>query len=158
MKTRPLPDPYIRPAAPAVGTTLLDGNEGARPDCELRDALAQEVAPFDSERFATLYRDYPSREPLRRDLARRFGIEPARVAVTAGADGAIDRLFRAFLQPGDEVLTALPTFEMFPRFAALAGASLRGVVRDGAFPVDALIANAGPRTRVAAAPRHGLPP
>lgn len=149
MKTRPLPDPYIRPAAPEVGTTLLDGNEGARPDRELRDALAHEVAPFDSESFATLYRDYPSREPLRRDLARRFGIEPARVAVTAGADGAIDRLFRAFLQPGDEVLTALPTFEMFPRFAALAGASLRGVIRDGAFPVDALIANAGPRTRVA---------
>ena len=148
MRPRPLPDRYVRPVARDREVTLLDGNEGARPDRALREALAHEIVPSDAARFSAIYRDYPSREPLQRDLARHFGIEPEGVAVTAGADGAIDRIFRAFLSAGDEVLTVLPTFEMFPRFAALAGASLCGVPRDGAFPTSDLIAAAGPRTRI----------
>jgi histidinol-phosphate/aromatic aminotransferase/cobyric acid decarboxylase-like protein len=147
---RPLPSAYTREKPREQGALALDGNEGLRPDAALRALLAGAAAPADLETFAANFRDYPSSSALRADLAARFGLGIDRLAVTAGADGAIDRLFRAFLATGDEVLTVAPTFEMFPRFAALAGASLRSVPRRGdRFPVDEMVGAATPRTRIA---------
>jgi histidinol-phosphate aminotransferase len=144
---RSLPPPYRRSAVDPL-FVRLDGNEGAVADPVVLDELARSLRG-DAVRAARLLRDYPSSEPLRELLAQRFAVDRTRVAVTAGADGALDRLFRAYLEPGDEVLVAEPTFEMFPRFAALAGSTLVGAPWRAEFPVDALVAVAGPRARMA---------
>src|SRR6185503_5020516 len=47
-----------------------------------------------------------------------------RVIVTAGADEALDRIYRAYAGPDRPVLLPEPTFEMLEHFAELAGAPL----------------------------------
>ncbi len=119
----------------------LDGNEGAYPPAE----LVAEV----QERGAELLRRYPDRSALERLLAERMGVTPEQVLVTAGADDAIDRVMRAFLAGGREILLPRPTFEMIARYAALAGGQVseQARPREG-FPVDALLEAASERTAV----------
>lgn len=84
-------------------------------------------------------RRYPDARTLERALAARFELAPEQVLVTAGADDALDRACRAFLGPRRALVMPVPGFEMLERYAALAGAELRGVPwRRGALPVDAL--------------------
>ncbi|MFB6221306.1 MAG: histidinol-phosphate transaminase [Halolamina sp.] len=46
-------------------------------------------------------------------LAEKWGVEPEQVWVSPGADGAIDYLSRAMLDPGDEVLVPEPGFSYY---------------------------------------------
>ena len=46
-------------------------------------------------------------------LADRWGVDPARVWVSPGADGALDYLSRATLEPGDRVLVPTPGFAYY---------------------------------------------
>ena len=90
---------------------------------------------------------YPDTAPLQRLLADHLGIGTDRVLVTAGADDALDRIFRAMLAPGREVVLTTPTFEMLPRFARVTGATLVEVPWDGeSLPVDALVQAITPDT------------
>ena len=94
---------------------------------------------------------YPDRGLLTRALARRLDVDPSRVLSTAGSDDALERSFRLLLAPGTEALLATPTFEMLPRFAQWAGASVVEVPwPSGHFPVEAFLAQVTPRTRVIA--------
>lgn len=134
--------PYSRPAPLAPGSLRLDGNEGSRPEPELlRDLAGQPVE---------LLRDYPDLGALTERIAARHGLDPRRVVVTDGADGAMDRLFRAYLEPGRELLTPVPTFEMIHRFAAACGATVRSVPWLGPFPLREITAAIGPATALAA--------
>lgn len=120
----------------------LDGNEGAAPAPSFLRVI--ENAP-------ELLRVYPKTASLEAALAEKLGVDPARVVVTAGADEALDRLCRAFLAPGREIVLPSPTFEMLPRYAALAGATCAPISwMQGALPVDAMIAAASPRTAMVA--------
>ncbi|MFH2052523.1 MAG: aminotransferase class I/II-fold pyridoxal phosphate-dependent enzyme [bacterium] len=125
---------YRRAPAPA-GALRLDANEGP--------ASGRPWTWPDAEAL----RRYPDASFLEREIAGRFGLDPARVLVTAGADDAIDRLCRRFLGPGRDLVLSEPTFEMFLRYAALAGAEARSVPWwDGPYPVEGIAALCGPRT------------
>ena len=94
---------------------------------------------------------YPDRAPLTAALARRLGLGPERVLVTAGSDDALERAFRLVLAPGREAILTRPTFEMLPRFARLAGATVVEVPWPrGPFPVDAIRRAVTPRTALVA--------
>lgn len=43
---------------------------------------------------------HPAGEPLRSQLARRYGLAPENILVGAGADGLLDLVFGPFLRPG----------------------------------------------------------
>ncbi|MEC9374132.1 MAG: histidinol-phosphate transaminase, partial [Planctomycetota bacterium] len=78
-------------------------------------------------------------------------VAPDNILATAGADEAIDRLCRALLNPGDTLLTHTPSFEMIPRYAALAGAETRALPwPSGPFPTAAFINELTPDTPLAA--------
>jgi len=86
---------------------------------------------------------------------RRFwgtDYDPAsEVLVTAGASEALAATALAFCEPGDEIVTFEPAYDMYPAVAALAGARLRAVPLDPpdfALDTAALRAAIGPRTRL----------
>jgi histidinol-phosphate aminotransferase len=96
-------------------------------------------------------RRYPDASRLAAKLAVRFGIGSEQVLVTAGADDALERACRAILGPDRDAILTSPTFEMLPRYVALAGATAVAVAwPEGAFPVAAVIASATPRTALIA--------
>ena len=103
---------YHVPRHPAPIDLALHANEGPPVPAAL----------FDSVRDPELARRYPSAARLEAVLAQRLGIEPGRLRVTAGADEALDRAFRAFVAPDDTVVLPSPTFVMLPHYARLAGA------------------------------------
>jgi histidinol-phosphate aminotransferase len=76
-------------------------------------------------------------------------VDPRRVLVTAGGDEAIDRICRAYLTSGSELIQPTPTFEMIARYAGLAGANVVSVPwPQGAYPTDEVIARINSATRV----------
>ena len=111
----------------------LNNNEGPRAP----RALLAELAALDPE----LLRRYPDAAAVETALAARVGVSPDRVVVTAGADEALDRIYRAYAGPDRPVLLPEPTFEMLEHFAELAGAPLVRVPwLTDAFPLEAILA------------------
>jgi histidinol-phosphate aminotransferase len=138
--TRVPSSPYLRPVPIASDTLRLDGNEGSEPPGALLAMAA--TLPLES------LRNYPDLEPLQRAIAARHGVEADRVVVTAGADDAMDRVFRAFAGPGDEVIVPTPTFEMVHRFAQTSGAEVRTTPWGNRFPLAEVAALIGDATRM----------
>jgi histidinol-phosphate aminotransferase len=132
---------YRRPEA-RPDALRLDGNEGNQPDPELLESVAR--------LGSDVLRNYPDLTELQREIAGRFNIDADRVVVTAGADDAIDRVCRAFLEQGRELLLPIPTFEMLHRFAATAGGSIVTIPWHNAFPTAAVIDRIGERTTLIA--------
>lgn len=127
------------------GELLLDLNEGAPVLSDTQ--LAQIVGDAGVERLGR----YPDASALTSKLAERLGVDAQRVLVTGGGDDAIDRLCRARLGQGEEIVLPSPTFEMIGRYARLAGATVRRVAWwGGAFPLEEIINASGARTRVVA--------
>ncbi|MCG3125926.1 MAG: Histidinol-phosphate aminotransferase [Phycisphaerae bacterium] len=131
--------PYRVPRVAAPLDLFLDGNEGAVPSMALIDVL-HAAGP-------EVLRRYPDAAALEALLARRLGVAAENVLVTAGGDEALDRAARAVLGPCRELLLPVPSFEMFPRYARLAGADVVSVDWPGGpFPIDAVLAAISPRT------------
>ena len=121
----------------------LNSNEAVSSSRE----LLAELASGDVE----LLRRYPDVAPLEQALAAMFGVDANRVIVTAGADEAIDRICRAYLEPGRTLLLPEPSFDMFDRFAALANGEVTHVPWTGdAFPTAAFESQIDARTAVIA--------
>ncbi len=119
----------------------LDSNEGPPPP----RALLTELAALEPE----LLRRYSDASVLEAALADRIGVTPERVVVTAGADEALDRICRAYAGPHRSVLLPVPTFDMFERFAALAGAPIVRVPwSESVFPADDVLSRLDARTGV----------
>ena len=130
---------YSVPKHPAPIDLKLDANEGGAPDAALLKRI-QEIGP-------DVMRRYPDASAVQRLLAMRNGVEPANLIVTAGADDALDRLCRAVLAPGRELLLTNPSFEMLPRYARIVGASIREVKWwSGAFPTDEMLREIKPNS------------
>ena len=94
------------------------------------------------------YPDGPSTE-LRAALATAHGIDAARIVCGAGSDELLALLARAYAGPGDEILYSQYGFLVY-RLAAL-GVGARPVAAPEAAhtaDIDALLALAGPRTRI----------
>ncbi len=129
--TRVPTTPYTRPQPLRADTLRLDGNEGSHSSAHLVGNLI--------DRAPSLLRHYPDPTDLEQLLAARLGVAAECVVVTAGADEAIDRCFRAYLEPGRDLILPVPTFEMLHRFAALAGANVVTVPWVDEFPTDAVV-------------------
>ena len=131
-------EPYSRPFLDGPDVLRLDGNEGNRPSAELLDHLAS-LDP-------AVLRNYPDVAELQAEIAAHWEIDYARVVITAGADDALDRLCRAYLGTGRQLVLPVPAFEMLYRFVEIAGGDLVTVPWRGAFPVEEVIASVGPAT------------
>jgi histidinol-phosphate aminotransferase len=140
--SRLAPVGYARPKPRDAGVLRLDSNEGPLPP----RALLADLANADPE----LLRRYRDARALEAALATRFGVTAERVIVTAGADEAIDRACRAFLEPGRTALLPDPTFELFEAFATLAGGDVQLVPwpAGGPFPIDAFVERLDARTGI----------
>ena len=123
--------PYAGPSVVRPGMLKLDGNEGSVPDPDLLASLAGEDP--------ALLREYPDSRELEAEIAASLGVEPGRVVVTAGADDALDRTFRAFLRPGRSAVLPVPTFEMMYRFAAVTGGEVKAVPWKDTFPLEGIL-------------------
>ena len=118
----------------------LDANEGQPPSLTLPDWIQPE----------RIYR-YPEKVALEQQLAALHGLLPEQVLVTGGGDEAIDRICRAFLCPGREILTTDPTFEMIGRYARLTGGGVQSVNwSDGPYPLAEVLDTVSDRTAVIA--------
>ena len=135
--------PYTVPRHPASITLRLDGNEGAPPSPRVLESLST-LTPESLQR-------YPSPRPLEAELARRFGVPPGSVLVTAGGDEGLMRICRAFLGPGRNFVMPEPSFEMIRRYATGTGAEVRSLPypSDG-YPTDNVIAACDEHTAMVA--------
>jgi histidinol-phosphate aminotransferase len=86
---------------------------------------------------------------LRDALAQRLGVRFEEVTVGAGADGLIDCLSQAILDPGDEIICGWPSFPSYVIDAVkLGGVCVRVPLRDDRYDLDAMLAAIGPRTNI----------
>jgi histidinol-phosphate aminotransferase len=86
---------------------------------------------------------------LRSALAERHHVAFEEVVVGAGADGVIDLLSQATLEPGDEIVCGWPSFPSYVLDAVKLGAVARKVpLREHCYDLDALLDAVGPRTKV----------
>ncbi len=113
----PIALPGSRPGdatGPGGEPIKLDGNENVY-GCSPR--VRQALAAFDR---AHLYPD-PEQRELQEALAGYVGIGPEHILPTAGSDEMIDLLARLVLEPGDSIVTCVPTFGMYSFIAEVAG-------------------------------------
>jgi histidinol-phosphate aminotransferase len=86
---------------------------------------------------------------LRTELAERHGVAFDEVIVGAGADGIIDLLAQATLDPGDDVVCGWPSFPSYVLTAMKLGAEARRVpLQEQTYDLDALLASIGPHTKL----------
>src|SRR3954470_20113199 len=82
-------------------------------------------------------------------LADRHAVAFEEVCVGAGADGCIDMLSQAVLDPGDEVVCGWPSFPSYVIYASKQGAKVVTVpLRDHRYDLDALLGAVTPRTKL----------
>jgi histidinol-phosphate aminotransferase len=90
----------------------------------------------------------PTAEELRRELGRRNGVEPDRVAVGHGAAQLLSAAAQVLLGSGDELLTPWPSYGLYPVMAQRAGA--RATPVPGGHDPERLLAAVTPATRAIA--------
>ncbi len=153
--TTPNPRPGILDITPYVGGKASAGPGTARPTIKLssnESALGPSPRAVEAYRAAaaTLHR-YPDggATALREALAARHGLDPDRIVCGNGSDELLSLIARAYAGPGDEVLYSAYGFLVYPIAAKSAGATpVAAPERDLSTDVDALIARAGPKTRI----------
>ena len=86
---------------------------------------------------------------LNEALAARHGVAFEQIAVGAGADGCLDMLSQATLDPGDEVVCCWPSFPSYVIYARKQGAAAVTVpLREQRYDLDALVDATTPRTKL----------
>ena len=86
---------------------------------------------------------------LRTALAGRHGVRFEEIVVGGGADGVIDLLSQATLDPGDEIVCGWPSFPSYVLDALKLGAApVKVPLRGHAYDLDALLAAITPRTKL----------
>jgi histidinol-phosphate aminotransferase len=107
----------------------LDANEnpyGCSP--RVREALANYP-------YLNIYPDAAQTE-LREDLSQYVGLGPEYIVAGNGSDELIDLLLRMFVAPGDEVITTVPTFDMYRFSTQVCRGKVIEVARLANFEVD----------------------
>ena len=103
------------------------------------------------ERAASDLNRYPDGGAYRLQaaLADRHGVAFENIAAGAGADGCIDMLSQAILDPGDEVVCGWPSFPSYVIYARKQGAEATLVaLADQRYDLGALLDAVTPRTKV----------
>jgi histidinol-phosphate aminotransferase len=86
---------------------------------------------------------------LHEALAARHGVAFEEVCAGSGADGCLDMLSQAVLDPGDEIVCGWPSFPSYVIYALKQGAVPKLVpLRDERYDLDALLAAVTPRTKL----------
>ncbi len=133
----------MEPYTPIVPFEVLSKRLGRRPETIVKlDANENPYGPSPRvrERLAAypyyhIYPD-PQQEQLREALASYVGVPSAHILPGHGADELIDLLCRLFLEPGDVVINAPPTFGMYEFDAALSMGRVVHIWRDEHFRVN----------------------
>lgn len=100
-------------------------NSAFGPDAIKLDANENPYPPLADGPLAANVNRYPEPQPerLRAAMAALYGVSADALAITRGADDAIDMLVRAFCRPGvDAIAISSPTFTAYEHFARLQGA------------------------------------
>jgi histidinol-phosphate aminotransferase len=86
---------------------------------------------------------------LRTALAERHGVRFEEIAVGSGADGMIDGISQAVLDPGDEIVCGWPSFPSYVIYGLKLGAeTVRVPLQDHRYDLGALLAAITPRTKL----------
>jgi histidinol-phosphate aminotransferase len=86
---------------------------------------------------------------LRERLAAPYGLGVESVVLGHGSNELVQLLFHAFVDPGDEVVMAKPTFSLFRKDTEVAGGHAVEVpLRDGVHDLDAMLRAVTERTKL----------
>jgi histidinol-phosphate aminotransferase len=86
---------------------------------------------------------------LRTALAERHGVRFEEIAIGSGADGLIDGISQAVLDPGDEVVCGWPSFPSYLIYGLKLGADpVRVPLREHRYDLEALLGAVTPRTKL----------
>ena len=121
----------------------LASNEGPLgPFPEALEAIARTATELNRYPDGGAYR-------LRAALAERHGVQFEEIAAGAGADGLIDGISQAVLDPGDEIVCGWPSFPSYVLYAVKLGAIPRQVpLNDDRYDLDAILSAVTARTKV----------
>ncbi len=87
---------------------------------------------------------------LKEKLAARHGLRAENVVLGHGSNEIVRLVADAFLEPGDEMVMAVPTFALYRLAAAIRGArAIEVPLRDGVTDLGAMLVAVSDRTRVA---------
>jgi len=114
---------------PVEGIIKLDANENPY-GCSPRVNQALANCPYFS-----VYPDSGQTE-LRKLLAGYAGVSPEYVVAGSGSDQLIDLILHLFIEPGDEVINCVPTFDVYRFSTRICGGTLVEVLRDENFAVN----------------------
>ncbi|WP_299442853.1 histidinol-phosphate transaminase [uncultured Rhodospira sp.] len=138
--------PYVAGDSELEGRTRvvkLSSNEGALGPSP-RAIEAMRAAAADAHRYPD-----GAATALREAIAKRHGLDPARLVCGSGSDELISLLVRAYAGPGDEVLFPAHAFLMYRIYAQGAGVTpVAAPERDKVADVDALLDHVTERTRI----------
>ncbi len=149
---KPEPRPGILDISPYVpGKSAL---EGAAPVIRLASnetplgPSPKALAAFERARALARYPDGQA-SALREAIARRYGLNPARIVCGAGSDDLLSLLAQAYLGPGDEAIHTEHGFLMY-RINILANGATPVVApeSDNRADVDAILAQVSARTKM----------
>lgn len=95
-------------------------------------------------------RAYPEPEAFYRQLAQWLEVPREQLLLSAGADGAFRMIFDAFVEPGDEVVHAVPSYGMFPVYCELSDAVSQPVTfnEDLSLPLEKILEAITPKTKL----------
>ena len=86
-------------------------------------------------KYLSIYPD-PAQKAVREDIAGYVGCAPDNIVAGAGADELIDLICRLVLNPGDKVLTFVPTFSYYRHVVELNGGMMVEVERGVDYGID----------------------
>ena len=115
------------------------GNPDVPPPPEFKKVLKDLV---NDDNLYHGYTPSPGLPQVRKAVADFVGSEhgvnltPEMVIMTVGAAGALNDIFKALINPGDEILTPAPYFVGYNQYSFIAGAALKTVPTDSNFHLD----------------------
>jgi aspartate aminotransferase len=133
-------------------SNLVLGNPQEMPLPGFVEAIHRHAEPQHKDWFAYKFSEPPARAGVAAALREWRGLpfEPADIALTPGAFGALATAFRALLDPGDEVIYSLPPWFLYePMLRSADAVPVKVRVRPDDHDLDlaAIAAAIGPRTR-----------
>ncbi len=149
----------VKPLPAILEIEPYKGGENTLPGIERPVKLASNENPFGpSPRAKAAYAEaaqklniYPegTARKLREAIGARYGLDPARIICGAGSDELFFLLTRAYLGPGDEMVTNQHAFGIYKIAAQQSGAkTVFATDKDLGADVDAMLACVTPKTRM----------
>ena len=82
-------------------------------------------------------------------IAEKLGVDPSQIILGNGSNEVIELAVRTFVQPGDEVISAAPSFVVYPLVTqATGGVNVSVPLKDDRHDLDAMADKITPKTRL----------